>query len=53
MQYEILRSDDIKELELKVKYRLKNEWELQGGVCVEFNNRNSTTYFYQAMVKKD
>lgn len=52
MDYQILQSDDVDELEEMVQSAFLDGWKCQGGVAVTYEGFNKTWY-YQAMIKEN
>ena len=48
--YIIVKRDDLEILEDMVIFYLSRGYKPQGGVCVYFDNRSSTTFYCQAMI---
>jgi hypothetical protein len=49
IEYNVVRTTEVTELEYLVKLRLNEGWSCVGGVCVVHHKRAAQQYFYQAI----
>jgi hypothetical protein len=53
MEYDIIRNESsVYGLIFEVNKRIKDGWEPQGGICIEYSNEFRIKCYYQAMIKR-
>lgn len=49
--YKVVQSNNFYELEQQVTKRIKNGWQLTGGVCLAYNEATTQYLFCQSMTR--
>ena len=52
MQYTVVKDFNQDVFEFEVRQKLKEGWQLHGGVSIAVNSQTLTTYFAQAFTKE-